>query len=433
MPSFATGPDSLTDLPSPGTPRTAKATPGTACPETADTSFDVIVLGAGPAGAAAAVTACRAGLLVALVDRARFPRDKLCGGGVTGRSARYFHEIHGAPLPAHLVESRTAVEFHGDGRFLGALPDIPPMHLAMRRSLDADMAARALAAGAADFTGCKPAAIDIDSPAVTLADGRRLGARVLIGADGVKSQVARALFGQSFDPARIGFGLEVEDRPGPGNATAPLRIDFGAAEWGYGWHFPKAASSTIGIGGVLARNPDMKGAMRAYLAALGRDPDQPCKGHHLPFGAPRRRPGRGAVLLAGDAAGLVDPITGEGIAYAMKSGQQAALAAAEALAADAPATALRRYRRRIAPVLRAIGQARAIRLLLFSRVFRPAFLAAFAGSGRLRDLYMRLLAGEIEYPDMARATLRRLPAFAARALGARLRGGDSRPGPGHKA
>ncbi|SLN66456.1 Putative oxidoreductase/MT0587 [Pseudooceanicola marinus] len=387
-------------------------------------TFDVIVLGAGPAGAAAAMTACRQGLTVALVDKACFPRAKLCGGGVTGRSARYFEEIFGTPLPPELIDTKTAVEFHAEDRPLGALPQIPPMHLTMRWHFDADLVARVLAAGATDLTGCRVAEIDTTTPALTLSDGRRLTARVLIGADGVNSPVARALFGRAYDPARIGFGLEVEAPAPPGNADRPLRIDFGAAQWGYGWDFPKSGSSTIGIGGVLSRNGDMKGAMAAYLDLLGQDPTQPVKGHHLPFGDFRRRPGRGAVLLAGDAAGLVDPITGEGIAYALKSGQLAAQAAARALAEDAPATALRRYRATLRPIHRAIRQARAIRLLLFAPLFRPAFLAAFRRSGHLRHLYMRLLAGEIEYPDLARATLRRLPAFLTGAL---QRGGTKPP------
>lgn len=381
-----------------------------------ETQFDIIVLGAGPAGAAAAHVAASRGLRVALVDKARFPRDKLCGGGFTGRSYLYFTEIFGEEIPARLIETKTAVEFHADGQPLGLLPQIPPMHLTMRVDLDAEMQRRALAAGARDFSGCRVSQIDTASPALVLADGRRLSARVLIGADGVNSQVAKALFGRSYDRAQIGFGLEVEATPGPDNAAAPLRIDFGAADWGYGWHFPKRESSTIGIGGVLSRNADMKASMAAYLYRLGRDPALPCKGHHLPFGEVRKTPGRRAVLLAGDAAGLVDPITGEGIAYAMKSGQLAALAAAEALAEGAPASALRRYRKALRPVHRAMRQARAIRVLLFSRLFRPAFIAAFRGSGRLRHLYMRLLAGEIEYGDMARATLRRLPGFLLRGL-----------------
>ena len=393
--------------------------------DTVPDSFDVIVMGAGPAGAAAAFTARAQGLSVALIDKAAFPRQKLCGGGFTGRSDSYFTEIYGEPVPARLIETHSAVDLYCDGQPLGLLSDIPPVHLAMRWDLDAEMTRRALAAGAADFTGQRVADLDPATPAVTLHDGRRLTARVLIGADGVNSQVARALFGQAYDRDKIGFGLEVEAEPAADNATQPLRIDFGAAEWGYGWHFPKKASSTIGIGGVLSRNADMKASMAAYLALLGRDPALPCKGHHLPFGEVRRTPGRGAVLLAGDAAGLVDPITGEGIAYAMKSGQQAALAAAEALAAGAPARALPLYRARIAPVHRAMRQARMIRVLLFSATFRPAFVAAFRKSGTLRHLYMRLLGGEVEYGDVARATLRRLPGFLAATLRSRFGGGKS--------
>ena len=81
----------------------------------------------------------------------------------------------------------------------------------------------------------------------------------MIGADGANSLVARTLYGEAFDHARIGFGLEIE-APAPA-ADAPVRIDFGAAEWGYGWNFPKAGSATIGIGGVHGRNPGMPPAL----------------------------------------------------------------------------------------------------------------------------------------------------------------------------
>ncbi|KAA2313656.1 geranylgeranyl reductase family protein [Pseudooceanicola sediminis] len=384
------------------------------------TAFDVIVIGAGPAGAAAAFTAARGGLSVALIDKARFPREKLCGGGLTGRSYSYFAQIYGTPVPAALIETKTAVTFHAFGQELARINDMPAMHMAMRRSFDDDMYRRAVAGGAVDFTGSRIAALDVDQPCVTLGDGTRLTARVLIGADGVNSQVARALFGASHDRTRVGFGLEVEAPAAPDNLTAPLRIDFGAAEWGYGWHFPKSGSSTIGIGGVLSRNPDLKTAMSAYLAQLGHDPAMPCKGHFLPFGDFRRRAGRRAVLLAGDAAGLVDPITGEGIAYAMKSGQLAAQAAIEALAAGQADRALHLYQQKLRPIHKALRQARRLRQLIFAPVFQASFVRAFRGSGTLRHLYLRLLAGEIEYDQVARATLRRLPRVLGQVVARRL-------------
>ncbi|MBT9384672.1 geranylgeranyl reductase family protein [Pseudooceanicola sp. CBS1P-1] len=379
-------------------------------------TFDILVLGAGPAGASAAYTAARAGLSVALIDKAAFPREKLCGGGFTGRSYRYFEEIYGAPIPARLIETHHSASFYANGELLSVLEDIPPIHLTMRRGFDAEMCARALAAGAADYTGQRITRVDPGAVRIELANGERLTGKVLIGADGVNSQVAKALFGQSFDRDRIGFGLEVEAPAAADNPTAPLRIDFEAAQWGYGWLFPKSGSSTIGVGGVLSKNTDMKAEMADYLALLGHDPEMPVKGHFLPFGDFRKRPGRGPVLLAGDAAGLVDPITGEGIAYAMKSGQLAAQAAVAAIKAGRPDSALTRYTRALKPIHSALRQANMIRQIIFSGPLRRGFHAAFRRSGTIRHLYMRLMAGEIEYATVATATLKRLPGFLLRAL-----------------
>lgn len=378
--------------------------------------FDMIVVGAGPAGAAAAHTAARAGRSVALVDKARFPRDKLCGGGFTGRAARYYEEIFERPLPPEFT-AHDAVSFFAFGTRIATIDDIPPIYMTMRLDLDNLLFGHAVDAGAADWTGQRIAAIDPDGPSLTLASGTRLTADVLIGADGVHSQTARALFGRAFDPDRIGFGLEVEAPPAP--AGAPLRIDFGQAIWGYGWSFPKPGSHTIGVGGVLSKNPDLAAVMRDYTETLGAGAEARVKGHHLPFGGARKRPGRGPVLLAGDAAWLVDPITGEGIAYAMKSGQWAAQAALEALRRREPEMALQIYRHKLRPIRRAIAQACWIRLIIYWGPFRTGFVEALRRSGNLRRDYMRVLGGELEYDTLSLRLLRRLPDYLRRALGPR--------------
>ncbi|WP_417525467.1 geranylgeranyl reductase family protein [Marinovum sp.] len=376
--------------------------------------FDLIVIGAGPAGAAAARTAAKAGLRTALVDKARFPRDKLCGAGFTGRAARYYREIFATELPAEF-DSKSAVTLYGFGEKLGVIEDIPPVYLTMRLSLDAHLCALALDAGAEDFTGQRITELTPEAGRVTLASGLTLQAPIVIGADGVNSATARALFGRPFDPARIGFALEAEGPPLP--ADAPLRIDMGAANWGYGWSFPKSGTHTVGVGGVHSRNPDLKTIMRAYMADLGVPPGTRIKGQYLPFGQARRRPGRDNVLLAGDAAWLVDPVTGEGIAYAMKSGEMAALAARDALARHEPDAALRLYRARLRPILTAMRHANRVRLLLYWGPFKQGFVRAVRKSGHLRYDYMRLLGGEIEYPDLMRALVRRLPSYLIRAFG----------------
>ncbi|MEP5008559.1 MAG: geranylgeranyl reductase, partial [Roseobacter sp.] len=207
--------------------------------------------------------------------------------------------------------------------------------------------------------------------------------------------------------------LEIEaPNGGRPDGNQPLRIDLGAANWGYGWSFPKRQSTTIGIGGLHAENPDMKARFSAYLSTLGIDPEQvKVKGHYLPFGAFRKTPGRGHILLAGDAAGLVDPITGEGIAFAMKSGQLAAQAACDALKSDQPDMAINRYQSALGDMHRNLRIARRLRRIIFAPRWQKIFVTTFRRSGTVRLQYMRVLAGEIEYPELARSVLARLPHY----------------------
>lgn len=379
-------------------------------------AFDVLVVGAGPAGASAAVTAAKAGLTVALIDKARFPRDKLCGGLFTGRARNVFNVIHGHDIDMALFDQHSTLEFFFHGTSLGRMQDVPPMFTTMRRPFDASLRDLALAAGAVDFAGQRIASLETDPICLELADGTRLTGRVLIGADGVNSTVARALFGQAYDRATIGFALEVEAgaphlRPG-----GDLQVSFGAVKGGYGWSFPKRHSTTVGVGGPVAPTPDMRPGLDRYLSDCGI-PSAACtiKGHFLPVGDFRAVPGQGAVLLAGDAAGLVDPVTGEGIAHAMQSGQFAALSAVEALASDAPATALDLYRARLLDMHRGLRMARQIRHVIYARPLQASFARSFRNSTVLKGMYLDVLAGRAEYPALFRAVLRRTPRLILRA------------------
>lgn len=374
--------------------------------------FDLIVIGAGPAGASAAITAAKSGLHVALVDRTRFPRDKLCGGGLTGRAITLYNRVFDTPLPPVPLERRDKFAFHAFGQSLGETSDAPPLHLCMRFELDAELVRMAFEHGAVDFTG-QSGTLDPNEPAFDLSD-QRLVAPLLIAADGVNSTTARTLFGCAYDKTQIGFALEVE-RSGV-DPDRPLRIDFGAADWGYGWQFPKTRGTTIGVGGVLARNPDMKGALRRYMDALDVPETLPIKGQFLPFGDFRPTPGKGRILLAGDAAGLVDPITGEGIAHAIDSGALAAEAVRQALANGTPDRALLSYRASLQPIHRGLRHARLLRNLMFRETLRPAFFRSFRQSRTLRREYLRLMAGETEYGALTRKMAARLPGFAWRAV-----------------
>lgn len=381
-------------------------------------AYDLIVIGSGPAGSAAAMTAAGLGLSVALVDRASFPRDKLCGGAVSGRAARYLRDVFGA-MPAEVGFATTgAVRLSASGVTLGLLNDAPALHLTMRREFDAALHARAVEAGCAVFAPAAIAGLDLERPSVQLRDGPRIAGRCLLGADGVNSMVARALFGRAFDARSIGFALEAELPRGVVEGDL-VEIDLAAADWGYGWVFPKRETVTLGVGGIHADNPDMMACFRAYLArhaphlAATR-----CKGAFLPSGDFRRVPGRGRVLLAGDAAGFADPMTGEGIAWALKSGQLAAEACASALDSGGPDTALPRYRTALSFLFGELSRARRLRAVVYARPLRDLFTRMIALNPRLQRRYLEILAGEMDYADMSAAAL---PKIAMRMATAALR------------
>lgn len=375
--------------------------------------FDVIVIGSGPAGSAAARTARKQGLSVAVIDKATFPRNKLCGGLFTGRSEKALRDIFGKPITPGLFLTSRHMRFTASGKPLASIKNAPKMHLTMRRDLDHMLHRQAVDSGAVAYLGDPVAQFDLAAQTVTLRSATTLKYKVLIGADGVSSVVARALFGKAFDPDKTAFGLEIETPLQPGHDDA-VEIDFDAAEWGYGWSFPKQKTRTVGICGLPPENPDIKASMARFVELVKADKHQNYKGAYLPFGEYKKTPGEGAVLLAGDAAGLVDPITGEGIALAMESGALAAQAAAQAIAAGAPDTALALYQPLIRPIHKSLDQARLWRLIMFPKATQGYFKKAFARGSHLQIKYLELLAGEADYADLRWELLRRMPRLAWR-------------------
>lgn len=385
-------------------------------------TFDVLVIGAGPAGAAAAYSCRRHGLSVALIDKASFPRDKLCGGLFTRRALGHYRDIFETDPPAEILTEKDRAEFWFQGERLGQMQGFASLFLTMRWDLDQRMFQKAVEAGAADYSGCRIQHLSLADKSLRLSSGEVLHGQILIGADGVNSLVARGLFGTTYDRARIGFAMEIEQPLPAPQPEAAVRIDFAAVAWGYGWSFPKKRSQTIGVGGLHRHTPDMKRALGDYFTLLGHDGEPPRpKGHFIPFGDFRRIPGRGPVLLCGDAAGLVDPVTGEGIAYALRSGQIAAEVAVQVLKEGNSQRAAQIYKRRLRPLHRSLRIARWIRPFFFSRHTEALFAASFHSSGRLKGDYMRLLAGELDYPTLGLQLLKRLPTMLLRGLRSRIR------------
>jgi geranylgeranyl reductase family protein len=360
--------------------------------------FDVLVVGGGPSGSAAARTLAAAGRTVCLIDKATFPREKLCGGLITLRSKRIFEDIFESSWNDEIFNSSTDISFFSNGRFLANVEGYSRLFFTMRYDFDNYLLDLARAAGAHLKLGHTVSHFDLDRKLTSLESGLEISFDHLVGADGVNSAVAKELFGSSFNADTIGFGLEIEvprsDLPAQSDH---VEIDFSAAQWGYGWIFPKRNNFTIGVGGIHKFNPDLRLRLDQYLNHKRLAASEfKVKGQYIPFGDFRKRPGSGDVLLCGDAAGVVDPITGEGIAYAMQSGRAAARAILNANPGEA-GSALHLYSKAYDEIASSIRQANFWRHLIFSGLARRPFAWAFVDAGTLQRGFLDILAGKHEY------------------------------------
>jgi geranylgeranyl reductase family protein len=290
--------------------------------------YDVIVVGAGPAGSTTAYRLARAGARVCLLDRARFPRDKPCGGGLTLRAVR---ELPFSVEP--VVEDRVdtiELGFRYTRRW-SRRAQKPLVLMTQRRRLDAFLAEQAAGAGAEFRDGVKVTGVEAGG-AVTIG-GERLEADVVVGADGANGPTARALgmpakeHGVALE-GNVGYAHVSRERF-RGRAVAQL----GAVPGGYAWVFPKGDHVNVGVGGWQSEGPGLRERLRELCAAYEIDEANvhELRGHRLPMRGASRRAVDRRVLLVGDAAGLVDPLSGDGMYEAFISGRLAAEATLELL------------------------------------------------------------------------------------------------------
>jgi len=304
--------------------------------------YDVVIVGAGPAGATAAIAARRAGASVLLLDRADFPRDKACGDGIAPHVLDVLRDLDVAGVEDGFAPVLSLRLETPDGAAGGVLRR--PDYTIPRYVLDARIVAAAQAAGA-ELRRHHVRRVAVGGDEVVVDGTVRAG--VLIGADGAGSVVRRMLG----HPPNRGRHLAVAIRgysPYPG--LADQRIVTSGPRWpAYAWAFPIGdGTANVGYGEVMRGRPLSRAHLLDRLAALLPEVDladvTSLRAHHLPLSTDRPAYGSGRVLLVGDAQSLVNPFTGEGIFYAVLSGSLAgrAAAVAPARAAAAYGAALRR-------------------------------------------------------------------------------------------
>ncbi|MDQ3928779.1 MAG: geranylgeranyl reductase family protein [Chloroflexota bacterium] len=365
-------------------------------------SAEVIVSGAGPAGATVAYQLARSGASVLLLEKERLPRYKTCGGGITAKCARLL-DFDISP-----VVERTIMGVTVTNRLAPAITwrsDEPLCYMVMRDRFDHLLVHKAQEAGARVLEGTTVKAVEVsdEGVAVTTRDGRRFQGRVVVGADGANGVVARNL-GLARE-GTVGIGLESEVRVASQDLDAwhdRVLLDMAVLKHGYGWIFPKADHLSIGVGGPSDDTPLVKQYSARFTnycrSILGQYEVVHSQGHRLPVrpaGLPIHTQ-RG--LLVGDAAGMVNPLDGEGIYYAISSGQIAATAILKALAGDAPLD-FSEYQRDIDAQI-TVELHRAAQLVKIYGCAPWFFAWLIAHSSRLRSAILRLVRGEMRYSDI---------------------------------
>ncbi len=290
--------------------------------------WDVAVVGAGPAGAAAARAAVTAGARTLLLERAEIPRYKRCGGGLIGLSQQAIADT-GLDASTLALDDVGRITFTSNGRRRFSRATGPFLPMVMRADLDAALVRQASDAGAQLRTGVTVNAYDEADGVVTLGtSGGGIQARAVVAADGSQGR-ASAYVGVLHQHVDIGLEAELPT-PAGSDWNGHVLLDWGPVPGSYGWVFPKGDLLTVGVIGDRDQGEAMRAYYRAFVARLGLDISTAVHdGGHLTrvrtTSSPLRR---GRVLVAGDAAGLLEPWTREGISYALRSGAIAGKAAA---------------------------------------------------------------------------------------------------------
>jgi geranylgeranyl reductase family protein len=288
-------------------------------------NHDVIVVGAGPAGATLAYELAKKGIKVLVLEKEKLPRYKSCAGGVTSKAAKLL-DFNISEVVEDVVYN-VSFTFKLSSPYLGQHSQ-PLIYTVMRDVFDYFLVQKAQQSGAALMDRQEVTQIQVSADWVEISTADNIfRSRLVVGADGAYSIVARELgMGRSIEYL---VGIESEiivPEAELAKWKSQVQIDLGCIPGGYAWVFPKRNHLSIGVGSLVSKSRDLHAHHQKFLDSLGMGSYTIAKsGSHL---IPTRTRGRlvwqDKALLLGDAAGLADPLTGEGIYNAIQSAQLAA-------------------------------------------------------------------------------------------------------------
>ena len=272
--------------------------------------FDVAVVGAGPVGSTTAYRLARARARVLLIDKERFPRDKPCGGGLTMRAVRQLPFSVEPVVEDRITRVRCRLKY---GPVMERSSDQVLCVMTQRLRLDEFLVRQAVDAGAVFRDGVR---VEIESDRQVRVDGEPIKIDAVVGADGANGITGKSLGlgGTIVNGVAMEGNLPYDRLPEDG-WRGTLVLELATVPGGYGWIFPKGDHVNVGVGGWGTEGPRLRAHLRALCEHYGVELGEltNLRGHRLPM----RRPGtvfaRGRGLLVGDAAAVLDPVSGDGM------------------------------------------------------------------------------------------------------------------------
>lgn len=371
--------------------------------------YDVIVAGLGPAGANAAYHLGCAGIRTMAIEKKMLPREKICAGGIPIKVADLLNFDFSSAVEQEITSA--AINFRRDKK-VEVKRNYNLGYVVNRSIFDHLLALRAQKAGVRILEGESLKKVSELGPKMIEVKTNRdtYRCQALIGADGARGSSARILGCETGQATFIGLEVHVSyEHSFIRNHVNKLGFYFGYLPAGYGWIFPRREDASVGIGIPMKHARQARNLLADFLESLGlsRDLTYKAKGHALPAYSPfSRRPFcRRNILIAGDAASFIDPVTGEGIYYALLSGKEAALAISESFktgkyAAPVYTAALKKH---IIPELRA-----AWKVSVPLNHFQLRSFNFFESNDLIREMHLDVILGQRSYVELVKQVPRSL-------------------------
>lgn len=365
--------------------------------------WDVVVVGAGPSGSISAYLSAKRGYKTLILDMREFPRHKTCGGGVTWRAYNFLRDLGVYARSFETYHREVLIKGFGEEVRVGSDSGEFAVATVEREKFDEELLSAAISQGA-EFKGLKVKGVVQKGDRVELI-GVGIQARYVIGADGAYSLTAISSGIRSrWSYEDVIFAVEGRAPP-----YDELTFIVDASPLGYGWIFPRENDSNAGVGGMISKYKEVMVAFERFSKVYGVKRVGawiiPTGGHGQPIA-------EGRILLVGDAAGLADPLTGEGLYYAFKSAHECV----NSLESEDPALS---YHERMKDVLEELKLKRKARNIIVPRM--GFFFKLFVSYPEIARRYMLTSIGKLDFREFWRWGLLRVPRAALNRALRRLR------------